>query len=117
MKTGIELIEAERKRQIEVEGFTPEHDKQYKEKELAFAAICYWTPPQFRTLEPPENWPFEKSRWKPSPDNRIKELVKAGALFLAQGELEGSHEHYPEIRLIADKIDHLIKNGEGGFFL
>jgi hypothetical protein len=33
--TGIERIAAERKRQVEVEGWMPEHDKQHKNSELA----------------------------------------------------------------------------------
>jgi hypothetical protein len=29
-------------------------------------------------------WPVEK--WKPSPDNRVRELIIAGALYLAEVE-------------------------------
>jgi hypothetical protein len=29
-------------------------------------------------------WPFAPERWKPSPSNRIRELVKAGALIAAE---------------------------------
>jgi hypothetical protein len=44
MKTGIELIAEERKRQIEVEGWTAEHDDEHTDGELALAAVCYATP-------------------------------------------------------------------------
>lgn len=36
-KTGIELIAAERERQINEEGWTPEHDKQYRQTSKAVA--------------------------------------------------------------------------------
>lgn len=39
--TGIELITAERLRQVAVEGWTPEHDDEHKRGELANAAACY----------------------------------------------------------------------------
>ncbi len=39
--TGIERIAAERLRQIEVEGWTPEHDLMHTPDELEKAAACY----------------------------------------------------------------------------
>lgn len=39
--SGIELIAAERDRQINVEGWTADHDGQHTEGELALAAIAY----------------------------------------------------------------------------
>ena len=44
MNTGIELISKERQRQIEEEGWTPEHDNQHTEGELALVAALYATP-------------------------------------------------------------------------
>lgn len=41
MKTGTELIAAERQRQIEKEGWTPEHDDEHSLGEMVSAAICY----------------------------------------------------------------------------
>lgn len=80
MKTGIELIAEERQRQIEEEGWTAEHDKQWAAFELAEAAACYAHPFIMSTnLE----WPFDKSWWKPS-ENRIRDLQKAGALIAAE---------------------------------
>lgn len=29
-------------------------------------------------------WPWDKSWWKPTPDDRIRELIKAGALIAAE---------------------------------
>ena len=90
MKTGIELIADERKRQIEEEGWTKEHDAQHKVDVLVKAAVCYALPPLSRADvspdvgKPPFFWPFSQESWKPSPDDRIRELVKAGALIAAE---------------------------------
>lgn len=84
-KTGIELIAEERQRQGDVEGWTPEHDAQHKLCELSFAAAAYAVPPFGNTKDFKRThlWPFEPCYWKPSND-RIKELVKAGALIAAE---------------------------------
>ena len=44
MSTGIELIAKERKRQIEEEGWSLEHDDRLTDGSLAAAAVCYATP-------------------------------------------------------------------------
>ena len=86
MKTGIERIAAERKRQIEVEGFNAEHDENQTCDELAFAAAAYALTDEF--FYPGDRlqhvWPWSHDWWKPSPDNRIRELEKAGALIAAE---------------------------------
>jgi hypothetical protein len=76
--TGIELIAAERKRQIEEEGFTAEREDRWRKSELAVAAVCYARPSLARF------WPFDRSYWKPDSDDRIRELGKAGALIAAE---------------------------------
>jgi len=96
MKTGIEIISAERKRQIEIEGWTPQHDDRYysSNENLALAAVSYTLPPRLR-YDPRGSdmptgyngkilWPWESKWWKPTPDDRIRELAKAGALIAAQ---------------------------------
>jgi len=94
--SAIKEIEAERRRQIEVEGWSVEHDDKYRHDELATAAACYaapeavyWGPALSRaTLE----WPWVAQWWKPSdgkrgrPLDRRRDLVKAGALILAEIE-------------------------------
>ena len=93
MKTGVEIIAEERKRQIDVEGWTLEHDSTYFREELAQAAACYAIPEKNRDLTCsfsgtyyPILWPngWQIKFWKPSPANRIKELAKAGALIAAE---------------------------------
>lgn len=83
---GVALIAAERRRQIEQEGWTPEHDDQHRQGELGYAAACYAVPPAWalRSLLLQEGAP---SWWKPagdSPDGRIRDLEKAGALIAAE---------------------------------
>lgn len=98
METGIELIAEERKRQVELEGWTPEHDSKYKSNELAMAAATYVLPDLlyplgqsagqitgvFLTIKRIVFWPWEMRWWKPTPFDRIRELVKAGALMAAE---------------------------------
>ena len=83
-KTGIELIAEERQRQIEEEGWTSEHDKQWKGSELCRAAACYIARPSWVSTPLWPHWPFDISWWKPSPHDRIRELQKAGALIAAE---------------------------------
>lgn len=99
--TAIELIAAERARQIAVEGWTPGHDDEHDGDELADAAACYALSADRRVMESkttsltpwtqerrcvPKDWPWEVWAWKPTPDDRIRELVKAGALIVAEIE-------------------------------
>lgn len=91
MKTGIELIIKERKRQIEKEGWTPKHDDSHIDGELANAASCYaMTDDQRDFINEHGNdyflnlWPFELEWLKFTPEDRIKELTKAGALIAAE---------------------------------
>jgi hypothetical protein len=92
--TGIELIAAERKRQIEEDGFTAKHDDRWNKGELADAAVCYALSKEDRDLDVlvcdsvqclfNRLWPFFDKWWKPTPDNRIRELAKTGALAAAE---------------------------------
>ena len=86
--TGAELIAAERKRQIEEEGWSAEHDDRLAKGQLAKAAMCYCMEPgddvDNDNKVPPEEWPLKRKLWKPTPGNRIRELVKAGALAAAE---------------------------------
>jgi hypothetical protein len=113
MKTGIELINDERKRQIEIEGFTAEYDSQYTKDELFYAGCCYHSAIKLREVgcdprTPPTDWPFSTFYWKPSPDNRIKELVKSGALLQAYTDLTGSELATNMVKICAKEIDELL---------
>lgn len=77
---GVFAIANERLRQIEVEGWTPEHDDLHSTQELAFAAACYATADAGDP--PPAVWPWDLSWWKPA--SRRRNLEKAGALIAAE---------------------------------
>lgn len=102
---GVQLIANERRRQIEVEGFSAEHDDSYGDFPMAEAAVCYaqhvadrgWLDPEgiaeYRSDEviSPEvqgrgmyGWPkhWDKAWWKPH--SILRDLVKAGALIAAE---------------------------------
>lgn len=90
--SGIELIAAERKRQIEVEGWTERHDDGHTSAQMAFAGACYAQAAgqivfakvkTIRLKEIPSMWLWARKWWKPSPDP-IRNLVKAGALIAAE---------------------------------
>lgn len=83
-KTGLALIIEERTRQMEVEGFDGKHDSRNLPNELAIAASCYCLPPGQRELRVRDQWPFAYEWWKPTPEDRVKELTKAGALIAAE---------------------------------
>lgn len=84
---GIELIAAERQRQQEVEGWTPEHDDKHNFMEMFRAAVCYadpiWQTIEYEKKDVPLNWPWEDFWYKPSAD-QVRNLVKAGALIVAE---------------------------------
>src|SRR3989304_9427585 len=79
--TGVDLVELERRRQIEQEGWSAEHDSRHRHGELAQAAACY-------ALESVKEragfdlyqaqideivslwWPFEVDAWKPKDQMR-----------------------------------------------
>ena len=78
---------AERRRQIEVEGWTPEHDDAHRHGDMSTAAACYAMMGRYHFPEPgnpPPQWPWAASWWKPSTYRR--NLVKAAALLLAEIE-------------------------------
>jgi hypothetical protein len=110
--SGTDLIAAERRRQIDAEGWTPEHDDGLTEHELALAAACYAVPDNVyvgrvnnRIVKIEDAWPWNAEEFKGDPDvrawypgplakvllnradvraARIRELTKAGALVAAE---------------------------------
>lgn len=103
--TGAERIAAERQRQIDSEGWTPEHDDEHRNESLAFAAAAYAAPiTVYRVLSNEAEfsfrdiWPWDAA-WDDRPrdedgdrryhkdvtvDERIVCLQKAGALCAAE---------------------------------
>ena len=109
--SGIARIAAERERQIEEEGFSPQHDDEHRRSQLAMAAACYASPHRIYerfdgasdSVSFREAWPFETA-WDKREDRhtggllgtnsllrdpelrtrRLRELTKAGALIAAE---------------------------------
>lgn len=87
---GVQLIAAERQRQISVEGWTPEHDAEHDSGELASAAAayalnaaCLLNPFNGTPIEDtPDMWPWKPSWWKPK--DPVSDLTRAGALIAAE---------------------------------
>ncbi|HIE0453917.1 TPA: hypothetical protein ACXJAB_001747 [Pseudomonas aeruginosa] len=85
-------VQAERRRQVENEGWTPEHDDEHADGQMAQAAGCYalhaggigtdW--PDGRQNGAALFWPWDRDSWKPTTPRR--DLVKACALALAEIE-------------------------------
>ena len=106
---GIELIAQERERQVSQEGWTPGHDDQHMQSELAWAATCYAAPGEIRTqrASPPacdcrsvgecshgplsapkwrwlDPWPWDAEWDKRHKHDRIRQLAIAGSLIAAE---------------------------------
>jgi len=91
---GCKLITEERKRQINKESWTDEHDDKYEDGILSDAAICY-ADARSQNEEIPGMWPWADEWWKPSND-RIRNLTKAGALIAAEIDRLARNEHKKE---------------------
>lgn len=85
---GAELIKQERERQINGEGYMPEHDLTHRNMELTSAAMAYLyaagSAPPFLAFA---TWPWSKEYFKPSgfpATDPVRDLVKAGALIAAE---------------------------------
>lgn len=76
----------ERQRQLTDEGWTPEHDDQHNDGEIAGAAATYALSAADYIASVPfhRTWPWQNHWWKPTTPRR--DLVKAGALILAEIE-------------------------------
>jgi hypothetical protein len=83
LSAGALAIVAERRRQIEQEGWTPEHDLAHPRGSLARHGACYALHADARRdAAPPSAWGWDAGWWKP--DGYRRNLVKAGALILAE---------------------------------
>lgn len=92
-RDGAALIAAERRRQVEAEGYTPEHDDQHRHGEIAIAAACYaihstdaWVVYPDECNPDVPGWPWGSASWKPK--GRVRDLVRAGALIAAEIDRE-----------------------------
>lgn len=96
MSPFMQAVIAERRRQIDVEGWSASHDDEYAQGDLARAGACYALScaeplnvaanrrKNVRSMEAVDLWAWDRAWWKPADFRR--NLVKAGALLLAEGE-------------------------------
>lgn len=83
--TGVELIAAERARQMAVEGWTPEHDDGHANSELVVSAVRYalYDTTRAKTYAAVARaWRWSSCWWKPK--DPIRNLARAGALIAAE---------------------------------
>lgn len=92
----IDEIQAERQRQLTIEGWTAEHDDGHVNGELAMAAACFAVDEHlFRAEMRPTTsyaplmayvplWPWDDDWWKPR--DRRQNLILAAALIVAEIE-------------------------------
>lgn len=108
-KSGIELIAIERMRQIEIEGWTADHDANHDTGQLAMAAVCYASQEKIYVMRHFANniqfvdpWPFE-DKW----DKRY------GYGSTAEGKTDEGANYVPNPITYTEKqrIDLLIKAG------
>lgn len=78
---AIRDISAERQRQIQSEGWTPEHDDEHRNGAIAHAAAAYALADRYPAGR---LWPWSIETWKPK--SHRENLVRAGALILAEIE-------------------------------
>ncbi|WP_411387905.1 hypothetical protein [Pseudomonas aeruginosa] len=86
-------VQAERRRQIEAEGWTPEHDDEHACDEIAAFACFYAMPPAARDWDASSTGYGDTlgeailpEGWEPKTGDRRRDLVKACALALAEIE-------------------------------
>lgn len=81
MSLAMQLVLAERARQVSVEGWTPEHDDRHTDRSLAFAGgfYLYTSGPDTHI---PANWPWDPQWWKPR--DQVSNIIRGLALYLAE---------------------------------
>ncbi len=106
----IEEIAAERRRQIKDEGWAPEHDDKHTRGEMMTAAMCYFIEAakgnSYRYDGTPDCWPWGADWWKPKDARR--NLVRAGALCLAEKERFERAGHKPKARASSLVLDGVL---------
>ena len=84
-------VAAERRRQVEAEGWTPEHDDEHGDHAMSIAAACYALdgtgPAKSGTVSLERLWQWSgwAARWW-KPKTRRQNLIRAAALILAEIE-------------------------------
>jgi hypothetical protein len=109
LNQAFQLLIEERSRQIEDYGYSLEHDLAMGHNDLILAAATYEMEAKDRE-EMPASWPWDFSYWKPTASQgtqgRIRELVKAGALYMAaKAVMEAKRLDIPLKQAVCQKVD------------
>lgn len=108
--SGVDLIAAERQRQIDAEDWTAEHDDSHKDNALAWAATCYAAPGriyverhQADRIAFVDPWPFEAR----------SDLAGRGFYDWDKRKKDdrGYQTNYVQMPPAGDRLDYLVKAG------
>lgn len=114
MKAGIELINEERKEQIEKHGWSLDHDASYADGQLKQAALfCYQqariklgrTPTE--TIQWPDGW-IKHFEDKIRNKSAIEQLVVCGAFWLAEYDRTNDEQYKIKAHVIGLEIDYYL---------
>jgi len=108
MEKFLELVKAERLKQINKHGYTPEHDDEHTDGSIADAAACYaaTTDPyekghfgKFRAL-----WRWDFNYYKKEEKTRKDQIITACSMLMAEWERLERIEEKATVNLCADCI-------------
>lgn len=107
------LIDLERVRQRVTEGYTLRHDDEHKDSELLHAALIYLHhgtdfAAKIDETGRPEGWPWDAADFKPK--DRKSNLVRAGALMLAERERLFRANPQADVEHVNHKLDLCIRH-------
>lgn len=80
MSSFLNLVRDEREKQINKHGYTPEHDDEHVDGEIADAAACY------ASTELIPYWPWEPEYFKKEEKTRKEQIITAAAMLMAEYE-------------------------------
>lgn len=83
---ALDLIKTERLRQIDEEGYHEDHDDKHEEGELALMAAAYALSSGGERNKEALDAVISILQWDVKPKDRVRDLVRAGALILAELE-------------------------------
>ena len=116
MKTGIQLINEERKEQIEKHGWSLDHDASYADGQLKQAALFCYQQARIKlgripteTIQWPDGW-IKHFEDKIRNKSAIEQLTVCGAFWLAEYDRTDNKEFRKKADEIAIEIDNLQPN-------
>ena len=106
-KTGVDLIAAERSRQISKEGWSADHDDEHTDASLALAAVCYAAPERLYIIRNHAAGPCFYDPWPDSWDSKWDKRYGYGSGRRTHGNYPPSPQTYTR----KERLDLLVKAG------